>query len=311
MCAVVLTVGVLAVGFASAAARLAGAPLRSETNYAPAWSPDGTRISFEAKIDGRFALVVMNADGSGLRRLTEAPADGFASSWSADGRRIAFTSRRDGNREVYAMDADGSNVVRLTREPAEDSWPRFSPDGQWIAFVSARSGRREVYVMKPDGSGVRPLTTGALDVDGRLAWAPDSAHVLVRAIERGRMQDESTPAFQYSLALTDGSARRLTVAAGRDYNAVWSPDGKRIALDASRAGAWESDDGGWEIFTTAPDGSDRRNLTRNEVNDWGPAWSPDGKRIAYCSGRDDKYEIHVMNADGSAATRLTFMVRPR
>ena len=44
------------------------------------------------------------------------------------------------------------------------------------------------------------------------------------------------------------------------------------------------------------DGSDRHNLTRNAVNDWGPAWSPDGTKIAYCSGLENKYEIHVMNA---------------
>jgi TolB protein len=285
--------------------------LRSETNYAPAWSPDGRRIAFEAKIDGRFAIVVMNADGTGLRRLTGSQADGFASSWSPDGGRIAFCSKRDGNREVYVMDADGANPVRLTREPAEDSWPRWSPDGRWIAFVSARSGRREIHVIKPDGTGVRPLTGGEIDVDGRVAWSPDGAHVLFRGNTRGRLAEESVPAFFYTVSVGDGTTRRLTDVARRDYNPVWAPGGARIAFDANRNGGWESDDGGWEIFSARPDGSDRRNLTRNAVNDWGPAWSPDGRQIAYCSGMDDRYEIHVMAADGSAVTRLTFMVRPR
>ena len=77
-----IAVVVLAFGSGKAPA---DAPLRSETNYAPSWSPDGQRIAFEAKIDGRFAIVVMNADGTGLRRLTTGPADDFASSWSPDG----------------------------------------------------------------------------------------------------------------------------------------------------------------------------------------------------------------------------------
>ena len=301
---------VLAVGFALAASG-SDIPLRSETNYAPSWSPDGARIAFEAKIDGRFAIVVMNADGSGLRPLTTGPADGFASSWSPDGRRIAFTSKRDGNREIYVMEADGSSPVRLTREPAEDSWPRWSPDGAWIAFVSGRTGRKEVYVVRPDGTDVRALTAAELDVDGRVAFSPDGAAVLFRGAERGRLKDESAPAFLYSVGVGDRRARRLTGDARRDYNAVWAPDGARIAFDAHRGGGWESDDGGWEIFSARPDGSDRRNLTRNAVNDWGPAWSPDGTKIAYCSGMDNKYEIHVMGADGSSPTRLTFMVHPR
>jgi TolB protein len=301
---------VLIVGLAASSTWSADA-LRSTTNYSPAWSPDGGRIAFEAKIDGRFAIVVMNADGSGLRRLTDSGADDFASSWSPDGRRIAFCSKRDGNREVYVMDADGANPVRLTREPAEDSWPRFSPDGRWIAFVSSRSGRREIHVVKPDGTGVRPLTRGELDVDGRVAWSPDSAHVLFRGNTRGRTPEQDVPGFFYSAALGDGTTRRLTDVARRDYNAVWAPDGARIAFDANRDGGWESDNGGWEIFSARPDGSDRRRLTRNAVNDWAPAWSPDGRQIAYCSGMDDRYEIHVMGADGSAVRRLTFMVRPR
>ena len=56
----------------------------------------------------------MNADGSGVTRLTYNDAfDGYPA-WSPDGRRIAFDSQRDGNREIYVMDADGSGVTRLT-----------------------------------------------------------------------------------------------------------------------------------------------------------------------------------------------------
>jgi TolB protein len=290
-----------------------GAPpaLRAETLYAPAWSPDGKRISFEARLDGRFALMRMNADGTALRRLTESAGSDFASSWSPDGRRIVFTSTRDGNREIYVMDADGARPARLTRHEAEDGWPRWSPDGRWIAFVSARSGRRELYLMSPDGKDPRALTTGALDLDGRLAWHPGGRQILVRGAERGALKDESTPGFLYAIPLDGGAARRLGADARRDYNAVWAPDGERLAFDAHRDGGWESDDGGWEVFSARPDGSERRNLTRNRVNDWGPAWSPDGQRIAYCSGLENRYEIYVMKADGSAPTRLTFLVHPR
>jgi Tol biopolymer transport system component len=49
-------------------------------------------------------------------------------------------------------------------------------------------------------------------------------------------------------------------------------------------------------------------LTENAVNDWAPAWSPDGSRIAFCSGMNNRYEIWVMDADGSNARRVTRLV---
>ena len=64
---------------------------------------------------------------------------------------------------------------------------------------------------------------------------------------------------------------------------------------------------GWEIWSRRDDGTDRRRLTRNRVNDWGPAYSPEGARIAYCSGKDDRYEIW-MEASGANPKRLTRLV---
>jgi Tol biopolymer transport system component len=135
----------------------------------PVWSPDGRRIAFTRTPRPRPGpgpccdatpkdIYVMNADGSGTRRLTHNAGYNAEPAWSPDGRKIAFSSTRDGNREIYVMNADGSNQRNLTRNPAKDVRPSWSPDGRRIAFVSDRDGRLEAHVMNADGSGQRSLT---------------------------------------------------------------------------------------------------------------------------------------------------------
>jgi len=126
------------------------------------WSPDGRRIAFAAKgsppSPSQTDIYVMNADGSGKRKLTHNESGNKEPAWSPDGRKIAFQSTRNGNREIYVMNADGSGKRNLTRNPAQDGSPSWSPDGRRIAFVSNRAGRLEAHVMNADGSGQRSLT---------------------------------------------------------------------------------------------------------------------------------------------------------
>ena len=92
---------------------------------------------------------MMNADGSGVRRLTDNSAEDDSPAWSPDGRQLAFTSYRDGDWEIYVMNADGSDVRRLTDNSAWDDSPAWSPDGRWIAYASDRDGDDEIYVLEP------------------------------------------------------------------------------------------------------------------------------------------------------------------
>ncbi len=82
------------------------------------WSPDGRKIAFGRDRDGNGSsddIYVINADGSGQRRLTQ---DGQQPLWSPDGQKIAFRSKRNGNDDIYVMNPDGSGQRNLTRNPA-------------------------------------------------------------------------------------------------------------------------------------------------------------------------------------------------
>ena len=109
----------------------------------------------------------MNADGSGLKRLTrtrsdfETLGDNGMPVWSPDGKRIVFVSNRAGSGDIWTMRADGSGIRKLFGLPGRDeASPAFTPDGSQLAFSSMRLGKAVLYVMQSDGTGARKVADG-------------------------------------------------------------------------------------------------------------------------------------------------------
>jgi Tol biopolymer transport system component len=148
--------------------------------FPTAWSPNGKWILFQSGRDGNPELYVMNADGTGVTRLTDNPAsdEGDRAGWSPDGRRIVFSSRRDGDDlDIFVMNADGTRVRQLTQNDfIEDDDPVWSPDGKHIAFHSTRDGDEEIFVMNADGSNPIQLTFNEGIFDAVPAWRARPLH---------------------------------------------------------------------------------------------------------------------------------------
>jgi Tol biopolymer transport system component len=273
---------------------------RTISNAYPAWSPDGTRIAFQSNRTGDHEIYVMNADGSGVRQLTDSDGLDVHPSWSPDGSRIVFASARTtqmysspGKLQIYVMDADGQHPVRLTNNQVNDYSPEWSPDGQRIAFLSDRDGIPEVYVMRLDGSQQTNVTAHLPKGTerGNPHWHPDGVHIVFDA-------DTSRRYNIFSVKFDGTDFRQLT----RGGNPVFAASLARTAPNLAYS---ESIGSNWEIMAAAADGSGAVNVTNDPGRDFWQSWSPDGRKLAFSSDRGGPFDIYVANRDGTGLVRLT------
>jgi Tol biopolymer transport system component len=196
--------------------------------YTPRWSPDGTRILFEATPDLiGFYWAIINADGSGERRLFDNLAGGDPT-WAPDGTKIAFVGPDD---DIYIMNADGSVVTKLATSNSPIPTPRWSPDGTRIAFVSSpnATSTSTIFITNADGSGQQQLTDGVTD-SREPAWSPDGSKIAY--VESQRPLEANIIVMN-----SDGTGRRVLWPHTPETLArppIWSPDGAYVAFPVWR-----------------------------------------------------------------------------
>ena len=231
-----------------------------------------------------------------MMTFTAKYTDDYSPAISPDGKWIAFASNRLQNTELYLMDLRESefpptgSLHQLTHtEELDEYMPAFSPDGKSIAFVTERTrGGMMLPPVQASGSDPKSATIYLMDVDGK-------------------------------------NQRPLIDIEGAQRAPVFSPDGQKIAFE-SKAPTQETNDRRGEVTSPAADGetpslqnndtleiyvihsdgTNKTQLTHNDVDDGHPTWAPNGKQIAFTAMVGDIYQIFSVSAAGGTAKQLTF-----
>lgn len=251
----------------------------------------------EEPVDLGHPLYVMNADGTGLRRLITMPdyTSHGSPEWCTDGTKIAFDAWRPAKGEDYGeaniivANSDGSSPKNL----GPGAMPSLSPHGNRIVF--SQYDPRGVWVMYADGSGRR-----VLDPEGWGAqWSPDGRMLAWTIRDEGaaniRLYD-----------LIEGQLRTVLEGDHRRYRSIYwgfdfSPDGKRLCFKGTTS------DGQEELAIVSVEGSSKGfNVRLKEKMGSNLAWSPDGKQILmnkWCNQRK-RQQVYVLDVDSDEPAKL-------
>jgi len=278
-----------------------------------------TTMSLEAFADDRLLTI---DDLLALKSVSD-PQLSSDGAWMAYTVESIDVEADTSSKQVFMASIDGKDVVQLTSDEYSASSPRWSPDGRYLAFLAAKGdedAKTQVWTLDRRGGDARAYTAVDQGIDD-FAWSPDSKRMLLSIVDKSEAEiaaetakeagEEARPLpyvidrLQFKrdgVPYLDSSRTHLYVVDDRlsestqltfgdfdDSDAIWSPDGKWVAFTSNRTEEPDSNDNS-DIWLVSALGSaanrESRKLTNNPGSDQSPAFSNDGKQIAYVSVTD-------------------------
>jgi TolB protein len=267
--------------------------LRGVARTKLAFSSDRNREKIVGTTENRDVkeIYIADYDGAGPRRITTNRQLNIMPSWSPDARAIAYTSYRRGYPDIFVALIYQGLQETPTNGVGQNFLPVYSPDGTRIAFTSNRDGNPEIYVMNKDGSNVRRVTNHpAIDVTP--TWSPTGTQIAFTSDRAG------TP--QIYIVGADGlNLRRLTSESYAD-RPTWSPPPFNEIAFSARTGR------GFDIKLYDLASGQTRQITFGEGTNESPAYSPNGRHLAFTSTRAaGVVQVFTIGRDGRGLRQVT------
>ncbi len=250
-----------------------------------------TQIAFVSDKGRRNKEIwVMEADGSGKRRVTNNGSINLFPAWSHDGKTLVYTSFKGGLSELFLLyrgSKPGARLINTKDEKYRGVWQ--GRDGK-VAAVVSRQGNTDIYSVSSNGKAPQRLTESRA-IETSPTFSPDGRRMAFVSDRSGNPQ-------VWIKDLATGEEHRLTFSGVYNASPAWSPTGEWIAY-AAQAG------NNFDIYLINPEGTFTTPLVTHARSDEDPAWSPDGRKLAFSSNRRGRKEIFRVDIDGGNATLLT------
>ena len=264
----------------------------------PAWSPDGKEIAFVRCDSASCGIFALRIEDGRERKIRDLRSDRyFGLAWSPDGRSLVY-GERPSTSEPYALfelSLDNSSIRRLTAPPGiGDMRVAFSPDGRTLGIIRVSDKSIGVHLLTLATGVERTLLEGQQEWFGGITWSPDARHLILSANQQGVRR-------LWKLPVAGGALEQLVIAGEDAYYPAVSAQSKRLIFVRSFRD--------WDFS--------RMTLSRGKLEDapstfpssprldLDPAFSPDGRTLAFVSERSGTREVWISNADGSNASQLT------
>lgn len=253
-----------------------------------------TKISFVSKNSGHKELYIIDYDGYNLKQITHERSLVISPEWSPNGRKIAFTSYKNKNPDLTVVSLKSRKKKIIASFPGLNATPAWSPDGKKIAFTSSKDGNPEIYLIDTKRN-IRRLTHFR-GIDTSPTWSPDGKKIALTSDRSG------TPQI-YIMDAEQGDAKMIKRVSFRgSYNdmPVWSPKEDKIAYSSLRNNRFEIVILDLTIGKEVP-------MAESRYSKESPAWSPNGRFIAFSSTVSGESAVFIMQSNGTGIRRLSFL----
>jgi TolB protein len=234
----------------------------------------GSRIAFAMTGRGPHEIATVDMDGGRNSVLTKMASDCLLPAFAPSGGEVAFTSFLRNNPDLWIVSAGGGRARRVSTRPGLNTGASWSPDGHNIALTMSFEGNSEIYRIDPANGGVRDKLTTNPGIDSSPSFSPDGGQIAFVSNRQGSPQIFVMPA-------SGGAPKRVTFQGKYNQTPRWNPRADKPLI----AFTGRDERGVFDVFILDMKSGRIDRLTQGKGSNLDPAWSPDGRLVAYVSSR--------------------------